>query len=117
MYYLYSIDNDSWYDKFSSVGYATLIDMRTGNTVLMTHGSADGHLPRIERAGEWELLARVDQVVCCYPGVVQQRYPILDVVGDWREVTNMTRLYSHTHDLHFVELISDSELDRVCGIV
>jgi len=66
MYYLYSIDNDSWYDKFSSVGYATLIDMRTGNTVLMTHGSADGHLPRIERAGEWELLARVDQVVCCY---------------------------------------------------
>ena len=117
MYYLYSIMNNSeWYTQFSDIGYATLIDMRTGSTVLMTHGDADGHLPCIEKHGKWELLAQVDQVACCYPGTVRERYPMLDILGDWRESTNMTCLYSQAHDVHYVELVSDSELNRRCGL-
>ena len=117
MHYLYSIMNNSkWYDQFSDVGYATLVDMRTGSTVLMTHGDDDGHLPCIERHNEWELLAQVDQVACCFPGVVQQRYPMLNVLGDWREVTNMTCLYSQDHGVHYVELMSDSELYERCDL-
>ena len=116
MHYLYSITDNEWYAQFSSVGYATLTDMRTGNTVLMTHGNDDGHLPCIEKHGLWGLLAQVDQVACCYPGIVQQRYPALDVLGNWREITNMTCLYSQAHDVHYVELVSDSEIDRRCGL-
>lgn len=114
MYYLYSIDNNDWFDNFAdhSIGYAVLVDMHTGNTVLMTHADADGRLLYIERDNQWELLASVDQVACCYPGVVQQRHPSLNVIGDWVEPTWVTCLYSPNTGARFVELTSDTENAR-----
>jgi hypothetical protein len=71
---------------FDLTGVAAFVDRESGRTVVITHGTPEGHLPCL-RAEHGFVVGAI--VVCCFPKQVKARYPQLEVVGDWACVTTI----------------------------
>jgi hypothetical protein len=71
---------------------------------VFTHGEYDGEIPEVaRRVAEAKNLC----VVCCFPAAVKQRYPQLDVLGDWNKTTKLRKAHGQ---IHAVPGLSMSEL-------